>query len=218
MKNIVKISFISLLFLFFAQIDAAANLVMISPAGDLNNPGRKLSDGYERGVAFQIAEKLKNLLFEKYGIKAVLTREPREAIVPLQNASYANRFNADFFLSIHVFKQENPKPKVFTYYQMFNRVKDLAGFNVNSLEFVSIYESHYKNLKLTMSLAERMKNALIDTKFDKIFDSFGPIGLPLKPLVGITTPAMVLEIGLCEENDWKNIVEPIAESLSFLKE
>lgn len=190
---------------------------MIDPAGDAINVGRKLVEGYERGVSLQFAEKLRTVLASNYGIQVILTRSPREIVPSLQNASFANRLGVDFFLSLHVYYQEEAKPSIFIYHLLYNPMVDLVAQNFNLLHFIPIYQAHFGKIKETILFANMMKNVLGSENYKKRFNFYGPFGLPLKPLVGIIPPAVVVEVGICEESNWRHLVEPLAESLGFLK-
>jgi len=190
---------------------------MIDPAGDAANVGRKLVEGYERGVSLQFAEKLRSVLVSRYGIQVVLTRSPREIIPQLQNASFANRLNIDFFLSLHLYHQEEAKPNLFIYHLLYNPMVDLVTKSFNPLLFVPIHQAHFGSIAKTILLANMMKTVLTSESYKKRLNFYGPFGLPLKPLVGIMPPAVIVEVGICEESNWKHLVDPLAESLEFLK-
>ena len=201
----------------FSLFQQPKKLVMINPAGDAKNVGRKLVEGFERGVTLQFSEEIQKGLTDKYGHRVVLTRSPGEAVLPLQNASYANRSKADFFLSLHVYRQEEPKPKVIVYHLLYNPMVDLAQNNFNSFTFVPIHQAHFQNISRTVGFANNVKSVLNNGEFKKKLDFYGPYGLPFKPLVGIVAPSIAIEVGICEDNNWKHLVEPIVEGLNFLE-
>jgi hypothetical protein len=70
---------------------------------------------------------------------------------------------------------------------------------------------------MTKFYGTRMYDFLNKDSFKKYFDCHSLIGLPLRSLVGISAPAVLLEIGICREDKWQSLVEPIADSLCFLK-
>ncbi|HBS48461.1 TPA: hypothetical protein DEO28_02245 [Candidatus Dependentiae bacterium] len=201
-----------------AQNSDSEKLVMINPAGDANNPGRKIGFSNERNISFQLADKIKNSISSNYKVKSVLTREPREVVYPLQIASFANRFNTNFFISLHIFPQENPKPSIYIYYQLYNPMVDLATHKFNNFEFISIYQAHFANIRNSIALATKMENTLRSSQFNKLLDVYGPYGLPLVPLLGIQSSSVLIEAGISDENDLPRIIQPIVESLQFLKD
>ena len=42
------------------------------------------------------------------------------------------------------------------------------------------------------------------------------IGIPFKPLVGIRAPALGIEIGLKNKDDWERFVQPVMQALVSL--
>lgn len=193
-------------------------LVMIDPAGHAKNVGRRLVESYERGETFKFAEKLKDALSEKYGVRSVLTRYPGEEIIELQNASFANRLQVDFYLSLNIYREESVKPKIFVYHLVYDPMVDLARRIIDNLLFIPIHQAHFKNIHRTKFLCNHMRSILFKPDYQKKFDFYGPYGIPFKPLIGVTAPAIGIELGISEEDKWQNLVEPLVESLKFLRD
>ncbi|MFH1643806.1 MAG: hypothetical protein ABIA74_01395 [bacterium] len=213
---------IYILFFYFMSNLSAFNvlekqpLVMIDPAGHAKNVGRRLIESYERGETFKFAERLKDALSEKYGIRSVLTRFPGEEIIDLQNASFANRLQVDFYISLHIYRQDNVKPKIYIYYLVYDPVVDLTKRTIDPLKFLPIQQAHFPGIGNTLFSCKKIKECFSQMDNQKKFDFYGPYGIPFKPLVGVTAPAIGLEVGIDQEDKWLNLVEPIVESLSFL--
>lgn len=195
---------------------AQQKVVMINPAGDAKHPGRKLSNNYERAITFKCAEKLGKELESRYGMKVILTRVPGDEVVPLQCASLANRSHINFFIELAFYKREAAKPKVYLMHRMLDKLTDLARRSFSPLDLIPVAFAHRVNLHTTQSYSERIAMALAQSCYQKLFDFSDLHGLPLKPLEGITAPAVLFEIGINEEDKWPSLVEPIAESLKFL--
>lgn len=194
--------------------------VMINPAGHAKNVGRKLPFGdYERSVTFEFAKTLQKELQEKYGVRVILTRFIGEEILdPLQNTSFANRLSVDFYLSLHFYANDQAKPKMFMYHLVYNPLIDLAHRIFDPLSFVLLNEAHYKNINRTIFLGEQMKNVLTKTENQKRFDFYGLFGIPIRPLVGLVAPSITIEIGIRDEYQWKSLIDPIVDSLNFLRD
>lgn len=223
MFSVMKKSFFSgILFIFLLQTVFADKSVvmMINPAGHAKNVGRKLIFGeYERTVSYDFAEKLQQALKDKYGVRTVLTRFVGEEIVdPLQNASFANRLGVDFYLSLHFYGEESVKPKIFIYSLVYNPMMDLARRTFDLPFFIPVHQAHFGNIYRSKDLSKKMKEILTLPQYQKLFDCYGPFGIPIKPLCGILAPAITIEIGLHQESAIKTLIEPIVESLNFLKE
>lgn len=191
-------------------------LIMIDPAGHAKNPGRRLHKSYERAETYKCAEALKNELEKNYNVRVVLTRDVGQEIVPLQNASFANRLNVDFFLRINFFVQEAAKPKLYFYHLVFDPIIDTVQRPFDPLAFVPVNQAHFKNIRHTTALANQFASLLADSQYQTLFDVSKPYGLPLKPLVGIVAPALLVEMSLpSHDNQWADLVQPLAKSIAL---
>ncbi len=193
-------------------------IVMINPAGHARQTGRKLPNSHERAVSYKLAEALGRAIENRYGMRAVLTRTPGEALVHLQSASFANRLNVDFFININIYKEDHEKPKVYLMHRMIDPFADLARRSYPPLEFTPVSHAHMRNIHKTKSFGERIKMVLTQPEYQKLFDFSGVQGLPLKPLEGVTAPAVLFDIGINDEAKLAQLVEPLAASMKFLLE
>ncbi|MFA5306242.1 MAG: N-acetylmuramoyl-L-alanine amidase [Candidatus Babeliales bacterium] len=188
--------------------------LMIDPAGHAQQTGRKLWTVFERAETFKCAEALK-IAFENYSntVRVILTRAPGEEIIPLQNASFANRLGVDFFLRIQCTKDDGEKPSLTIYYHEHDPLIDKAQRAAQPYAFTPIAHAHFHNIGRSISIAQSLNNALSASDYQKNFLCNGTYGLPLKPLVGITAPALIIEIGLCADDQWQLFVDPIVREL-----
>lgn len=214
--NIKSVFLIVIFQLAFLSVDGKPFFMMINPAGHAKSVGRRLIEDYERSITFKMAEVLKQKLQDQYGIRCVLTRYPGEEIVDLQNASFANRLGIDFYLSLHIYRQEFVKPKVFVYSLVYNPMVDLVSRIFDPYLFVPVNQAHFFNISLTQFYGLKIKDILTKRHYKKSFDFYGIFGIPIKPLVGIVSPALSVEIGICDQDQWKNLINPIVDSLYFL--
>lgn len=208
---------IAILFAIGLQAHAPtwSKLIMIDPAGHAKSPGRKLHKNYERAETYKCAEALKRSLEQNFHVRVILTRDPGDEIVPLQNASFANRLNIDFFLRINFYTKDLPKPKLGLYNLVFDPIIDTVNRPFNPQAFIPVNQAHFKCVSLTKSLASQMTSLLGAAHYQKLFDIGQPCSLPLKPLVGITAPALLLEACLPWQDDqWNDLVTPLAESIA----
>lgn len=193
-------------------------VVLLDAAGHAGDVGRWLVEESERSQTFKFAEELKREIFRRYRVRVVLSRSPGEAVLPLQIPSFSNRLDSKFFLRINMYREESEKPKIFLYHLLFDPLVDLVDRSIESLSLTPINWAHLYNIKRSISYGGLMFSHMNSNRFKKYFDCYPLKGMPLKYLVGITSPAVLVELGVCRENKWKNLVVPIAESLSFLKE
>ena len=113
MKNIIVISFFSLIFLLgsFNKVDVRAyevKTVVIDAGHGGKDPGTRGKVSKEKDVALSIATKLGKIINENLSdVKVIYTRDD-DTFVPLSSrADIANKNNADLFVSIHA----NSEPK-----------------------------------------------------------------------------------------------------------
>ena len=197
--------------------NAKIQVIMINPAGDAKNVGRRLNEGFERTEAYKWAEKIQHEVQDRFGIKVVLTRAPGDEIVPLQNASFANRLNTDLFLSLHLYKDDSDKPKIYVYQHGYNKLVDFARRSYgDQLKFAPIFQAHQQNIFKTRDYINVFKNTLTKSEYQQSFDFFEPKFLPLKPLAGITAPSIAIEIGINGDNKWNLFEEPLVEYIGQL--
>ena len=185
--------------------------LMLDPAGDAKNPGRKLDDSFERGITLQFAEQLKHeleLLFPS--IRIVLTRLPGETLQPLQNANFANRLDVDFYLSIHFYQERETKPNLYLYHFSYNDEFITRWFD---LAFYPFDKAHLCNKQITCNWGSMMNATLSSDTYKKQFDCKGLYKLPFWPLIGIKAPAIALEAGLKNNQDWHTYIEPLVSAL-----
>lgn len=203
-------------FIAYTQDIRNQKIILINPSGDSKRTGRKFPTNYERAITFKIAEALQKNLEQRYGMRVIQTRVPGEEIVPLQNASFANRLNVNTFLNINVYKEETEKPKIYLYHRVVDPIVDLAKRSFQPLTLLKVNQAHIRNIHTTKSFGERIKMVLTIPDYQPLFDFYGVYGLPIKPLEGITSPAFLLEIGLNDEEKWPALIEPLTTSLKFL--
>ena len=189
-------------------------LIMLAPAGDAKHIGRKIGDNFERGITLQYAEQLKKIVEEKCpSVAVIISRFPGDIISPLQNASFANRLQVDLFISIHFYQTTETKPKLHLYQFSYNDdfITPIAG-----LSFYHYDQAHLFNKKQTNTWATGIKQMCEEDQYQKLFIVQDICKLPFKPLIGVTAPAIGIEIGLKNAPDWQQYLAPIAQSIHKL--
>jgi len=188
--------------------------IIIDPAGDAQTTGRKLHDNFERGLTLQCAEQLQELLENKYPyVRVILTRFPGETVQPLQNAHFANRLNAQLYLSINFYQEAEKLSKLFIYHLCYD-TNTLVPTKKTALAFIPYDQAHLESSSTTQAYARKIDQHFKQSQYRTIFSTHGIIGLPFKPLAGIKAPALALEIGLSSTDDWKAYCQALADSLA----
>ena len=183
--------------------------IMIDPAGDAKHTGRLIQDTLERGISLQCAEQLKTTLTQKFkNVRVILTRVPGETIQPLQNASFANRLGVDLYLSLYFYYEPETPAHVTLYHYLENPVTD-AWHKPIPLSLYQVNQAHLLNLKRTQAWGKILLDVLRNRTISKFFSPRGFIGIPFTPLVGIKAPAIAVEVGLKNKQDWQQIIDPL---------
>jgi N-acetylmuramoyl-L-alanine amidase len=221
MQIITKKSFIIGLLLFFIKIEASRQdqfTIMIDPAGDAKHTGRLIQDTLERGISLQCAEQLKTTLIQKFkNMRVILTRVPGETIQPLQHASFANRLGVDLYISLYFYHEPETPAHVTLYHYVENNTVDFWHKPIN-LCFYQVNQAHLLNLKITQTWGKMILEVLQDKKCSKFFKARGFFGIPFTPLVGIKSPAIAIEVGLKNKQDWQKIIDPIVIAIERIIE
>lgn len=199
-------------FFIYTQLSAYTQTsftIMIDPAGDAKHTGRLIQDTLERGISLQCAEQLKAALTQKFkDIRVVLTRVPGETIQPLQNASFANRLGIDLYLSLYFYYEPENPSHVTLYHYIENPVIDTWHQPID-LSFYQVNQAHLINLKKTKAWGQKILQILSHASYAKFFKPRGFFGIPFIPLIGIKAPALAVEIGLKNKQDWLQIIDPL---------
>ncbi len=189
-------------------------LIMLAPAGDAKHIGRKIGDSFERGITLQYAEQLKKIVEEQCpSVAVIISRFPGDIISPLQNASFANRLQVDLFISIHFYQTAETKPQLHLYQFSYN---DDFITPQSAISFYHYDQAHLFNKKQTNTWATYIKQMCKEDQYQKLFIVKDICKLPFKPLIGVTSPAIGIEIGLKNAPDWQQYLAPIAQSIHKL--
>ncbi len=191
--------------------------VMIDPAGDANNPGRVIDDTYERSLTMQFAEELqKQLEATSKKLRVVLSRFPGETVEPLQNVSFSNRLSVDLYLSIHFYEKKEGQPELYIYSLIYDPATDFIEKKSSDLSLLPYDQAYKVSLSTTKKYA-----ALLHTVCSKTIRKYhaqchSPIALPYKPLIGITAPALGLEIGIASKKQAKTLVPLVTQAIQTM--
>ncbi len=216
MKNNITLFYFFFTFIIFftPSIHSKTPLIMLDPIGHADFTGRKLLNGYERGIMLTFAQNLQTALQNDYQLETVISRKAGESIAPLEIASFANRLQVGLFINLQAFLTPNAKPIINIYHLCFNKFTE---FNQSIFEpgtFIPVEKAHIINIKKTATIAASLKTLLIQSENIKFFDTSNPLALPIKSLTGITAPAISLEIGIANEKLLTELINPLAKTIS----
>lgn len=207
---------LTLIFLiFFNFIVSKKVTLMLDPAGDAKNIGRIIDKYFERGITLQFAQAIKQKLetLDK-DTRIVLTRFPGEMLEHLQNASFSNRLNADLYIRFEFYPTEKDYSDISVYYCSYNKQTDFwVNSNNNNLEFISYNKAYKINFDKTYSFSKVIDSFFKDNSQKYSISYLGSFGLPLRPLMGVIAPALLLEMGISKKEDITKIIKPISKAI-----
>lgn len=186
--------------------------LVIDPAGDALTTGRNIQDYYERTIALQFAQAIKEELKKKAPQWLVLfTRLPGEQVSQLEKARFANQLPANLYISLHIYETTNLKSQLHLYYYANNEM-DLP----HGTSCIQMHKAHLVHQKQTQHYAHLIARDLSEQQFQRLYDVHEPIGLPCLPCKGIIAPTLCIEVGLKKSDDWISCIEPLTQALHTL--
>ena len=202
-----------ILFLFYTS-NISPFTIMIDPSGDAKHTGRIIQDTFERGITLQCAQALKNELNSTIPqVRVVISRMPGETIQPLQNASFANRLQIDFYINISLYMETNI-PSHIAIYQYLTSQTDF-WHKYSPLCFYNVSQAHLINIDQTTILGKKLLKILQNNSINNFFKPQGLFAIPYKLLIGIKAPALSIEAGIAHKDDFKYLIKPL---IAFIKE
>ena len=213
----IKKMFFLFLFLtyFFAPcVVAKQYIIMIDSASHI--PGKEESSKLYKSFAWEesalCGEKLKEKLETTIeDVKVIFSHLPGQEITPLQCASFANWAAVDLFLRIDMCKDNGAKPCINVFHLVMDPILDFLPHQRSSAQFIPLFDVHCQSIETSKSIAQRLVNTLKQSEYSKTATIHGPFGIPFKPLIGITAPAISLEFGLGHDDQWKDLVDALVQ-------
>lgn len=186
--------------------------LMIHPA-DSHTP-RAIEDIFERTITLECAQDIKRMLENRIpGVYVVLTRSTAEVVEPLQCASFANKLNVDFYISLHFYQSSVKVPKLYLYHMLYNPVIDFWQTRESELSLMPYDKAYRNNIKKTQAWGSRMLESL---KGFSGLSCQGLFGIPFRPLKGVLAPALGIECSVKKKEDYRLFVEPLVTALHVI--
>jgi len=190
---------------------------MLEAAGNPRQPGRAIDDNFEQSITWSFAHQLKQAIAQRMPeVQVVLNRNEREVIEPLHTANFANKLATDLVISINFYQETAIKPRVY-FYQFSYGAAPLSG-NTQNFIFYPYDQAYVISDKKSDAYAQILKSSLCNQEYASQFECQGVYKIPFAPLMGITCPAVALEIGLKNKQEWQLYIEPMAAALTALIE
>lgn len=193
----------------------------------------------EKDVVLSVAKKLKNIIERRVGIKVFLTRDGDQSKSLDERTSIANNLKADLFISIHVNASVRKNAQGAETYFLSLNATDEDAKRLSQIENLGEDLGENSDLKLIlwdMAQSTFLKQSsllaeLIQGELNLLFRTKdrGVKQAPFKVLTGLTSPAVLVEIGfitnseeekkLRSESFQENIAEAIYRGiLKFMRQ
>lgn len=199
--------------LFMFSSSLFSYTIMLDPAGDSQNTGRIIDNTFERGISLQCAEHLKTALAKELpNIRVVISRIPGESVEKLQNAAFANRLQIDLYINLQFYQEKTNPAKIAFYYYSSQPTTD-AWHTPKTLGFYNLHEIYLLNHATTKKICLKMLQ-MWQQEYKKYFIPLGAFGIPFQPFIGIQAPAIAIEVGLLQKENWHMLIDPLVKILA----
>lgn len=205
-----------LFFMSFVCTNLSAATILLDPAGDAHSSGRKVHTTFEHGLSMQCAQALQQKIKELYPQHRILiSRAPGESVDHMQRINFSNRLQVDLFIHISFSAQTNNQYTL-NIYRYCAEPTDDWNKKTDALTFIPLHQAHLRNNEINKQMSNILYKKLSEIKWLKVET---PLAIPHKPLLGITSPALAVEIGIPESLTWKPLIDPLVNTLcNSLKE
>lgn len=221
--------------------DDGIDVIVIDPGHGGDDTGAKGPSGtQEKDVTLRLALKLAEVLKERLDARVLLTRTA-DVFIPLEErTAFANRMNADLFISIHANAAQNREAKgIETFFLNFEATDEdarrVAAFenSANAAGLKDVNPAEGGDLKdilvdLAKTMSHHESSRLAEVVHASMLGSASREGRGVKQahftvLVGATMPAVLVEVGfitnpaeerlLTSAKDQARIAESIADGI-----
>ncbi len=193
--------------------------IMLNPAKTNNHAERIIDSSFERSISLSTLETIKTKLEERMPHIAIIiatlphtmardTTSQQEHI-----AHFANSLQVNLFLELSFYQETDIKQQLYIYQFSYNN--DLI---VRPSEFVFYRydQSYIFNQRSSLKVARIFEQLFLSPPYSNHFHTHSIIGFPSAALIGITCPAINIEIGIKKRQDALLCIEPIVESIMRL--
>ncbi len=197
---------ISLFFNIYAP-EPTLVTIMLDPAGNTQDINRIVDHTNERSLTHSLCLSIKQKMESLHkDIRIIITHGYNDTIEPLQNASFSNRLQTNFYCAINIAQTKNSTPSLSLYYLQRTIHENLHTKN-SDVSFIFYRDAHKDNLLTTKKVVSKAYNAL-QQDYARYFKINQPLGYPCAPLVGIQAPALCIEATIIKKDAIESLVAP----------
>lgn len=196
--------------LYMSHIQAVFTLIL-----DPSDAPRQLAASFAKGATMQCAEKIKKNLENDYSVNVIITRTPGLHSSHESNVQMSNRLRADLYVHLSFFQETSLKPHWYIYRHSYGNESHIPA---SKMLFCPYELAHCVSQELTISWAQYLYDTL-QKSFGSEYCFIPCLAVPCAPLIGITAPAFIFDIGLHTAHSWQQSVIPLCNGIgSLIKE
>ena len=209
MSIIKRLLFITLFIVLSIDAEKKQHIIMLAPAGDSKDPGRKIGQSCERATTFALAHHIKTIIEKETNNKVLLSRAPGEHIPYLHSAEYANRINVDLYIALSCY--HNPTSSHTAHLYLYKRGEQFIP-NLDSLTLLPLAKAHWLHHHDSKKIAQFMHGYLSRHYIHQIMVP-SITTFPFLPLYGVYTPALGIELNYIHQDDTFIYALPLAQTI-----
>lgn len=186
-------------------------IVYINPAGSPYHPGRTIGDSFERGIALNCAQALKDELALRVPLTRVIINQAREENRDyVQHINHAHKVRANIYVHLSFYHTQKSTPELTLTSFRWHPTTDLWKRDVRKEDFIPFHEAHFTCASLTNIMSQHMfYYAATHRPFPLCATAC--LALPYAPLAGIAIPAIGIEIGIQHGKQVADIAPALAD-------
>lgn len=193
--------------------------IMLNPSKNNNHAERIIDSSFERSISLSTLETIKTKLEERFPHIAIIIATIPHAMttdtISQQEhiAHFANSLQVDLFLELSFYQETDIKQQLYIYQFSYNN--ELIT-RPSDFVFYRYDQSYIFNQRSSLKAARFFEQVFLSQPYGNHFQTHAIISFPSAALIGITCPAINIEIGIKKRLDALLCIEPIIESIMRL--
>lgn len=182
--------------------------LVFDPAGRTGTHQRMIDGISEPTITYQLVLSLKKKLEENNPYLRIVILRDTKTDNQLEHISAANQTHANLYINFQAYQSKQKKNSLGIYHMLYRTTDTWPIERVTN--FLPINLSHRISIKKTIFFEKTIMESLVEHKAISTAVS----GMPLKSLLGLTIPALLLELGLAQSTSYELFIDPLVHAFS----
>jgi hypothetical protein len=200
--------------LFFMPPLHALPRLLIEAHGRVGTAARQFTNDYERGITMKLARALQEKLCDAFDTDVSLLT-PHEGAE--ERIARINKTMPNLFITLCAYKSTRMKPTICLYTYGYDQLAENSWARRPACGLIPLEYAHCLNQVQTGNIRHTLLSSLSQQNVASFCAVNKAITLPFRPLFGIISPALAIEIGIWEDTQWEELVGPITCALREVK-